>query len=57
MTTKTGENQGGNWLIELVCPGVFTIILLGCMAHLWVCIAQAQPHSASTEYAISAFAN
>ena len=49
-----GEKE--EWLIELLLPGLFTIILLSCLAHLGYCALQSQLQSATSfKYAISAF--
>lgn len=44
-------------LLELLVPGLFTLILMGCLAHMVFCALQAQcmPEK-SFQYAISAFA-
>ncbi len=47
-----------SWVIEVLLPGVFTLVLLGCLVHLGYSAAQAQARYASgTQYAISAFPN
>jgi hypothetical protein len=53
------EHDGGeSWIVELVLPGVFTLILMICLAHLAYSAFQAQMHQVRTvDYAISAFAN
>lgn len=61
MTGKTNsEVQGsGNteWILELLVPGLFILILLGCLLHMGYCALQAQKQPvAGFQYAISAFA-
>jgi len=52
---SNGERE--EWLVELLLPGLFTIILLSCLAHLGYCAMQAQLEPmARFQYAISAFA-
>jgi hypothetical protein len=44
-------------VLELLLPGLFTIILLSCLAHLGYCALQSQLEPiARFQYAISAFA-
>ncbi len=58
----TGTNTRTNvekweWLLEMLLPGVFIIVLLGCIIHLGYCALQAQQQPmAGFHYAISAFA-
>jgi hypothetical protein len=45
------------WLVEWVLPALFTLILLGCLAHLGYCALQGHLVPATGfRYAISAFA-
>jgi hypothetical protein len=46
------------WWVEWVLPGLFAMILLGCLAHLGYCALQgAILPSSGFHYAISAFAS
>jgi len=68
MTGKTKSGTQGNglartnvekweWLLEMLLPGVFIIVLLGCLIHLGYCALQAEKQPmAGFHYAISAFA-
>jgi hypothetical protein len=52
------QNVGESWIVEVVLPGVFTLVLIICLAHLAYSAFQAQEHQVRTvDYAISAFAN
>lgn len=52
------EHQVESWMVELILPGMFTVILLGCLAHLGFCVMQEYAQARqTTDYAISAFAN
>lgn len=61
MTGKTKSNAPGGghmeWILELLIPGLFILILLGCLAHMGYCALQAQKQPVDGfQYAISAFA-
>lgn len=45
------------WMLELLLPGLFTLILGACLVHMACCALQAQWQPvAGFHYAISAFA-
>lgn len=55
--TSTQNVSVGARVVELLIPGLFTLILMACLAHMACCALQAQFLSTGGfEYAISAFA-
>lgn len=57
--TKAGAQGSGTieWIMELLIPGLFILILLGCLVHMGYCALQAQKQPVDGfQYAISAFA-
>lgn len=52
-----GYEKRKEWLVEWVLPGLFALVLLGCLAHLgYFALQGSLLPTAGFQYAISAFA-
>jgi len=56
MEPALDERSSNGW-VDMVIPGVFTVVLLMCLLQLGYHAAQAQWQHPATDYAIPAFAN
>ncbi len=57
INTTSQQGSEKNWVMELLVPGLFSLILIACLVHMATCALQGQGQPvAGFEYAISAFA-
>jgi hypothetical protein len=56
---QQGSRDAGQmaWIVDVLLPALFTLLLLGCLIQLSYCAFKAQQHPmVRFQYAISAFA-